>query len=212
MAQRGGIWLKVNAKGYSCYACRSELGINALEKIIQFYNLLTDRIVNSISKREEHPFFGKPTCTLTGLNSACQCFLIPDAASGEIDIRVLPGQDSEEIVSLIKMTGAEMERETPGLTMEITVRNNRHSVGMASDSPMIKRFESVLQDMKKPAKKTGLFYLTDACILVPALGVPFLFFGPGEDVYTCLKNERISIDSVVDTAEVFVRYIKKFGG
>ena len=212
IAQRGGIWLRVHAKGRSCYACRSELGINALEKIIEFYKMLTDRLVNSVSKRDEHPFFGKPTCTLTTLNAESQSFLIPDCASGEIDIRVLPGQDSEEVVSLIRRTGEEMERSVPGLVMNITVTNNRHSIGMAPDSPMIKRFESVLCDMKKPVKKAGLFYMTDASILVPPLGVPFLFFGPGEDVYTCLKNERISIDSVVDTAEVFVRYIKKSGG
>lgn len=212
IAQRGGIWLSVNAKGRSCYACRSELGINALEKIIFFYNKLTDRLVNSVSKRDEHPFFGKPTCTLTALKSESQSFLIPDCASGDIEIRLLPGQDGDEQISLIRKTGEELELAAPGLSIGITVKNIRHSVGMAPDSPMIKRFSKVLSDMKKTVKKTGLFYLTDASILVPALGVPFLFYGPGEDVYTCLKNERIHIDAVVDTAEAFVRYIKSSGG
>lgn len=208
IAQRGGIWLELAMEGRSCYACRGELGINAVENLLLFYNRLTPLIMRS--GRGSHPLFGNPTCNLTGVEGGIQVNLIPDRAKGTIDIRLLPDQDNEEIAQMIRALSVEMMDETPGLFISLNVRNSRPSVGMDASAPMVRRFESVLRSMEKPAEKTGLYYLTDACVLVPSLGVPFLFFGPGEDVYTCLTNEKISLDAVVSVTEVYVRYIMAF--
>ncbi|RRD65030.1 M20 family metallopeptidase [Fretibacterium sp. OH1220_COT-178] len=205
IAQRGGIWLEVEAEGRSCYACRSELGVNAVEELIRFYELLRPRIADT--GRSEHPLFGKATCTLTGLNGGLQVNLIPDAATATLDIRLLPDQDNEEILQTIRELAEERMRATPGLSIELRLRNSRPSVGMEASAPMVRRFEAVLRSMGRATERTGLYYLTDACVLVPALGVPFLFYGPGEDVYTCLTNERIALDAVVDVAEVYLSYI-----
>ncbi len=205
IAQRGGIWMDIDVKGRSCYACRSELGVNAVEKVVQFHNLLTENIVHS--RKEAHPFFGKPTCTLTALEGGLKGFLIPDEATATIDIRLLPDQDHEEVVRSIGKIADEMMRETPRLSIATRIKASRPSVGMTPDAPMIRRFEETLRAQNRPVCETGLFYLTDASILIPALGVPFLFYGPGEEVYTCLTNERIELDSVVEAAETFVRYI-----
>ena len=205
IAQRGGIWLEVEAEGRSCYACRSELGVNAVEELIRFYTRLQPRITGM--GHSEHPLFGRAACTLTGLNGGLQINLIPDRATAMLDIRLLPDQDNEEVIQTIRDLAEERMRTTPELSIRLHLRNSRPSVGMDASAPMVLRFEAMLRSMGRPAERTGLYYLTDACVLVPALGIPFLFYGPGEDVYTCLTNEKIALDAVVDVAEVYLSYI-----
>ncbi len=205
IAQRGGIWLEVKVRGKSCYACQSDLGVNAVEAMVAFHQRLASRIV--LPKTPPHPLLGFPSCTLTGLEGGIQVNLVPDEAKGMLDIRLLPDQDHKEIEEMIRATAREMVSETPHLEIEPIIQNSRPSVGMNPSAPLVRRFEKILKSMGKKTERTGLHYLTDACVLVPAIEAPFLFYGPGENVYTCLTNERIALSSVVSVAEVFVRYI-----
>ena len=56
-------------------------------------------------------------------------------------------------------------------------------------------------------QKTGLYYYTDACAIVPSLGVPFVFYGPGEDIYNIPNDESIALGSVIKAAKVYIEYI-----
>ncbi len=109
----------------------------------------------------------------------------------------------KEIEEVIRATAREMVSETPHLEIEPIIQNSRPPIAIF--------FMSLLHQLRDgldtKTERTGLHYLTDACVLVPAIEAPFLFYGPGENVYTCLTNERIALSSVVSVAEVFVRYI-----
>lgn len=206
VAQRGVVWLAVEVRGRSCYACHCELGVNALENFIKYHRRLLPRIVES--GMGAHPLFGEPTCTLTGLSGGIENNIVPDLARGTFDIRLLPGQDNEEALQIAHSLAREMMDETRDLEIALTMTKSRPSVSMDPQAPMIMRFERVLKEMGKETDRTGLSYVSDASVLVPCLGVPFLFFGPGEDVYTCLTDERISLRGVADTAEAYIRHIR----
>ncbi|GAB1426622.1 hypothetical protein MASR2M17_00480 [Aminivibrio sp.] len=51
-------------------------------------------------------------------------------------------------------------------------------------------------------KKTGINYFTDASILVPALGVPFVILGPGDEDFVHQTEEFVELSSVERMARV----------
>ena len=106
------------------------------------------------------------------------------------------------------MTSAEdIEKRYESLRISVVVEHSNITVAMPPDARIVKDFEKILERRGESTKKTGLFYYTDACAMIPTLGIPFIFFGPGKDVYNIPQEESIDLDSVIKAAEVYVEYL-----
>ena len=91
--------------------------------------------------------------------------------------------------------------------MEIEILSSNSTVAMPTDAHIIKRFEEIVASMGDKPEKTGLNYYTDACAIVPSLGVPFVFYGPGEDIYNIPSDESVPLKSVIKATQVYIEYI-----
>lgn len=204
IAQRGGIWLRIKVSGKACYACTPKAGTDALANFIELH-----RRINSYIHHGEysHPYLGEPLCVITQLNGGIAMNVVPPLAEGTLDIRLLPLQDNDEVIQYAFDNATDMMDKNKSLKIGIEVESSNPTVAMPQDAYIIKRFENIISSMGDVPEKTGLYYYTDACAIVPSLGVPFIFMGPGENIYNILTDESVEIKSVLKSAQVYLRYI-----
>jgi succinyl-diaminopimelate desuccinylase len=100
-----------------------------------------------------------------------------------------------------------MEAESHHLRIDINIANKRTAIGMTTSSQTIKKLRRIFKKTGQIPKLIGLTYFTDASVIIPRLGVPFAFVGPGEDIYGKQGDESISLDSVIKAAEVYLEFI-----
>lgn len=204
IAQRGGIWLKIKAKGKACYACIPGVGCDALQKFIELYNHIDGFVCKD---GLTHKYLGRPLCSITQLSGGFAMNVIAPEAVGTLDVRLLPFQDNEDVIQYVRGKAREMTEKNADLSFEIEVVNSNLAVGMAEDAPMILGFSEAIRRSGRIPEKRGLFYFTDACAIIPKIGVPFVLFGPGDDVYNKLRNEYVELDSVLNAASTYINYI-----
>lgn len=204
VAQRGGVWLRIKTAGPARYACTPGTGKDALSAFIELYDSINAFVCG---EGHTHRYLGKPLCSITQLKSGVAMNIIAPEAEGTLDIRLLPLQDNEEVVLHARNKACEMMGRYKDISIEIEVVNSDVAVGMPEDAPMVRKFEDAVRAAGLTPEKRGIFYFTDACAIIPGLGVPFVLYGPGEDVYNQLRDEFVELSSVVDTARTYLHYI-----
>lgn len=203
LSEKGAIWLRVRLRGKSSHAAMPESGTNALTIFFAF----SDRVRGLFGTERKHDLLGRSSCTVTTLRGGETPNVVPECCEGTLDIRTLPSVDHDALLSDIDATAQEMERETPGLRISVELTNNRPPIGMDEGAPLVRTFRSVYAAQGLPWKTCGVRYFTDASVLVPSLGVPFVIFGPGDESFFHQPDEYIRPESIVRIADVLAAYL-----
>ena len=203
LAEKGAIWLRVRVQGRSSHAAMPESGMNALNIFFAF----SDRIRGLFGTERKHDLLGRSSCTVTTLRGGEMPNVVPECCEGTIDIRTLPSVDHDALLSDIDATVQGMEHETPGLRISVELTNNRPPIGMDERAPLVQAFHSVYAARGLPWKTCGVCYFTDASVLIPSLGVPFVILGPGDEGFFHQPNEYIRPESIVRIADVLGSYL-----
>jgi succinyl-diaminopimelate desuccinylase len=205
LAERGAIWLRVKSEGKSTHAAMADAQINALFA----FNKIAETIKALFSNEKKHDFLGYTTCLVTSLHAVSdQCSIVPHYVEGTLDIRTLPSVDHDWLFREINACVSCVERECKDVRVSLEVILNRQPVGMDEGAPLVQSLKSIYLDLNIPWETTGLNYFTDASILIPSLGVPFVMFGPGDELFFHQPDEYVRIDSVIRMGEVLTLYAK----
>jgi succinyl-diaminopimelate desuccinylase len=210
--QKGALWLDVRVEGRFSYSCFPELGLNAVEYLMEFTHRVEALLQEEFGARSNETWH--PTCVLTRIESSSDEkleYTVPNHARGFLDIRTLPGADHNRLVQKMAAAAETLGRENPPLQVGFDVVNNRLPIGMSANAPMVRKLDGILQDMGQKAEKKGLNFFTDASRIIPVLGVPFVIFGPGKDIFCTLREENVSIDSVLLVEQAIERYALESG-
>lgn len=205
IAQKGALWVKVAAKGKTCHTCFPENGVDALGNLMLLCREIRRRVV---AHAAPHPLLGLPLCILTRMEGggAAPNF-VADRGDALLDMRLLPYQDNGDIIHELEGIGERLSSKQPGLSFEMDVLVDRQASTMPENAPLVRRFQENLGNLGMDTKLTGFHSFSDVSRIVPFLGVPFVIFGPGEDIVETTINERVSLASVVDVAKALTRYI-----
>ena len=206
LAEKGAIWIDIEIKGSNGHAAMPESGENAIESFVEF----VQDIKGLLAEERKHPLLGRSTCVITTLCGGGASNIIPSSATGKLDIRTLPSVDHETFLGRIyRLINERAGNDRRGLQIFLEVVNNRPPVGMSRRSPLIKRFRGICEDLGFAPEYTHIPYFTDASIFVPALGIPFIFLGPGDSRFYDQTDEYVSISSVMNVSNILVNYMAK---
>lgn len=205
LAERGAIWLRVKTEGKSAHAAMADAQINALFA----FNKIAETIKALFSNEKKHDLLGYTTCLVTSLHAISdQCNVVPHYVEGTLDIRTLPSVDHDWLCREMNECASCVESECRDVRVFLEVIQNRQPVGMDEGAPLVQSLKNIYRDLNIPWKTTGLNYFTDASILIPSLGVPFVMFGPGDELFFHQPDEYVRIDSVIRMGEVLALYAK----
>lgn len=206
VGEKGALWLKVSAHGVQSHGSRPELGVNAIDMLMS----LAQRLKTAIGKGPSVPLFGRTTVSVTKIQGGILTNIIPSEASMELDIRPIPGLKNEEVIALVESLTKDLCNENPRLTFDVAVLNDRPSV----ETP---RGCKLLADIRQTAGSIGMddtlratIFYTDASQLIPGRPISFVIVGPGDDKQAHQSNEYITVSSLNQITELYIRYIHNY--
>lgn len=202
VAQKGCIWLKVAVHGKTSHGAYPWEGVNAIEYGISICQRLKDKI-----EEKEHPVLGWSTVQISMAKGGIVPNMTPDEAEFMLDIRVVPGITSEEVLNLADQIVRDYEQQTEGhLKVEIYIKNDRRAIETPADHPWLKKLEWNLRCEQLPYDHTGINYFTDASILIKAMPqAAVLLFGPGEANMAHKPDEYLEIQKYLAYIRVLLK-------
>lgn len=206
LSEKGALWLRLNTTGQLAHGSRPEVGVNAVEWTIAFYQ----KFRALLPAREHHPHLGGNTVSVTRLQGGVMTNVIPDHALLELDVRTLPSVDQEALIREAYRIAEELQQQVPGLSMQLEVLNNRPPVETAEEDPFVQRLQEVCRKAGGESRTRGMYFYTDASQLIPRFQKPFVILGPGDDKMAHQTNERVEIASVVRVAQRYYDYLQQY--
>ena len=195
--EKGMLWYRFHVAGESSHASMPEKGRNALEEGFAFL-MEAKSAVEKLSPA--HPILGGNTFTITGAQGGVKINVLPDQAEFMVDVRFVPGEGTMEQVEKVVAQLAE------GRGVEITwqLEDRRDALQVQLGSSEIRR----LLDLQKK-EPTGVFYFTDASLVIPfQKELPFVILGPGDPGQCHKPNESIRLEEIQEAAELYWRCLE----
>lgn len=203
IAEKGALWLGVNAEGLSAHGSRPDLGVNAIEYLYKFIEEFKEKI----QRKDTHDLLGKTTISVNEFSGGVGTNVIPTNACASLDIRTIPGCDHEEIIKISKTIADDFMKEVERLTINIEVKNNRPALEVSKDNDFIEIIKEIFKTLNYDTDYKGLFFYTDGSQIIPGTDIPFIILGPGDDKMAHQRDEKVKLSSISKIAEVYIRYL-----
>ena len=196
-AHRGVLWIKVTTAGKTAHGSTPHLGINAITKMNHLLNHLEDFKI----PHQPHPLLGGCSMSVNKIEGGTATNVIPDRCQIDIDIRTLPGQNTQTVIDSFEKLFASLRADDPDFKAEIS--NIRSSDAMLTDAEcdFVKSFCRIVE----AAETIAAGFTTDGPSLT-SLGAPIVIFGPGLD-HICHKPDEYVDFAHVEKAKKYYKEI-----
>ncbi|WP_135366629.1 M20 family metallopeptidase [Halosimplex halophilum] len=220
VADRGSIWLTLEATGDAAHGSRPILGENAIDRLYGAVETLRDRFgerrleipetvapvveesveyyAPSMGRAVARDLFAYPSINLGTLEGGEAINSVPQSARAEIDVRLAAGVETSSVLADIRSCAADCEG--------VSITDVSWSVGTAEpiDSPLVDAVASTAESVsgervfRRSATGGG-----DAKTLRNA-DIPTVEFAFGTDTVHAV-DEYTTVDALVDNAVVYAR-------
>ncbi|MEU4338105.1 ArgE/DapE family deacylase [Micromonospora lupini] len=172
-AQLGNAWAEVTVTGLAAHAGNPGLGTDAFEMALRYLDALR-HVVATASTDARFP--GHPRINIGDVHMPGHPGTVPGECRLRCDIRVLPGQDRDDVFAWYEQAAARI----PGAGIEV-----RRYQGGGCQSHQVNEDEAIVQSFRsaqaacgQPTESMPFFGGTDARYFAMA-GTPAVVFGPG---------------------------------
>lgn len=204
IAEKGALWLKIISKGRAAHGSMPDLGVNAISGMVDLVNRLDFSAFN-----QEHEYLGKFTSSLNTISGGIKTNIIPDHCETTLDIRTLPSQSHNEIIGSVENVISEIINKNDRYTYELETIINKPGIETDIEQSPAAEVVKLIQEQLPESRLIGLNYYTDGAVIIPALNVPFIIFGPGNPGQAHCPNETIDVAKLVCSCEIYAEILKK---
>ena len=214
-AQMGFLIADVALVGRSAYFGTPELGVDALRA---GHGLLDElwRHSAEIGSRGGHDLLGEAFLLVTSV-SAGGNISVPGRFELSLIRKILPGEDLDEAARAIR-TITEQVAERHGVTAEVAFSAPRdHAVGgtpdevPADDPGVVGLSRSIEATTGRVARIEGAPYWSEKPFLA-ALGIPGVYFAPGDIANCHTPFERLGIDELISATRALAHFVASWCG
>ncbi|MEF3118211.1 ArgE/DapE family deacylase [Streptomyces chrestomyceticus] len=209
---RGGIRLRLGLRGVMAHGAMPQEGRNPL--------IAGSRIVAALAEVEKwaagrygtHPHAGTVTVTPTVLRAGDpdQLNVIPGHGALGIDVRTVPGTDHAEVVERLRQTAVAAAADV-GVTVELTVVDDRPAVEIAAGHPLVRSLVAGHRLVHGAEPPFGAVPgTTDGTILTRDAGLPTVVYGPGGKWIAHQKDEYVEVREIAEYARVYAVAARHF--
>jgi succinyl-diaminopimelate desuccinylase len=200
-AHRGILWLEVKTAGRAAHSSTPELGVNAITSM----KLLLNELDNYKIRFQPHKRLGNCSMSINTIAGGKEINVVPNQCSIGVDIRTLPGQNHQEIISDFEKVLAKLKQKNPQFDASVSVVREINALETDSDCDFVKDFCSVVG-----ASETKAVGFTTDGPHFASLGAPVVIFGPGKPQLAHKPDEYIDIADVEKAVEHYKNIILKF--
>ncbi len=193
LGHKGALWLRVETEGVAAHGSMPERGVNAIYRAARAVTKLEDFDFNV----KPHELLGRSTLNVGTMEGGQNLNSVPDRAAFTVDIRTLPEQDHDRIVS-----GLEGYLGGENRIARIVDVGGVHT---PHTHPWIREVWRLMEPLLgESIEPRGAPYFTDASALTPACGhPPTVILGPGEMHMAHQTDEYCPVAHIAEAAEAY---------
>jgi succinyl-diaminopimelate desuccinylase len=206
--QKGALRVEVTFRGRMAHGAMPLSGVNPVTRAARFVVAVEELEGEEVERHGEDPFLGYPSLTPTILMGPdCgepQINVIPASAYVALDIRTVPSQSHEELVSRIEQRLSDLGSEDPDFDATLEVIEERPPTETPVEDPLVKAMSAAYRDVtgEKP-RYNGVPGATDGTYLSTWAGVPIVTTGAGEREIPHRKDEWVSVEELLTTCKLY---------
>jgi len=200
-AHRGMLWLEVTTKGKAAHGSTPQLGVNAIDSM----RLVLDELENYEIPAEAHKLLGRCSMSVNTITGGKALNVVPDKCSIGIDIRTLPEQNHQDIITDLKKIFAKLKSKNPRFDAEVSVLRQVQPLETDCGCDFVTDFCSAVGTNETVA----VGFTTDGPYFA-SLGAPVVIFGPGKPHLCHKPDEYIEIADLEEAVEYYKSIILKF--
>ncbi len=200
-AHRGMLWLEVTTRGKAAHSSTPHLGVNAITSM----RSVLDELENYEIPAEPHKLLGRCSMSINTITGGEALNVVPDKCSIGVDIRTLPEQNHQDVITDLEKIFAKLRAENPQFDAEVSMLREVQALETDCGCDFVKDFCSCLGTSE--TKAVG--FTTDGPYFA-SLGAPVVIFGPGKPELCHKPDEYIESSDVEKAVEYYKDIILKF--
>ena len=203
IAHNGSFRLTIQTTGKAAHSSTPHLGRSAISDIVRVIDLLESKYIPSLTAT--HQMTGKAQASINLISGGVQINIIPDSCEIQMDRRVVPGEDPQQVSDEIH----ELLQTLPdNICIKTSSRFNAIPLPPSADSRFLESVQCVLKACELDASPLGVPYGTDAGEL-GSHGISTLVLGPGDIAQAHTKDEWIDIDQLNLGTKVYLKLMQQ---
>ena len=207
LATKGTLWLEYTTVGKTAHGSMPDQGNNAILQM----NALISKLANYSFTYCPHPLLTPPTMNIGTIIGGVKTNVVPDSCVLTVDIRTIPGQDHEQIIRDLQTIMTDLEQEVTGFKGSLKVINTRPAVETPLNNEFMQQgIRAARKALSQDLVPCGVNYYTDASVFAPALGIPFIIFGPGDEKMAHQPDEYVEIEKYFDAIKFYVALVLEY--
>ncbi|WP_119326223.1 M20/M25/M40 family metallo-hydrolase [Companilactobacillus musae] len=144
-AHKGSVTYKVVSHGRAAHSSMPEVGINALDNLITYYNKQNEYFSELIKTEDDVLGTTKPSVTV--LNSGKQENTIPDYAEMTVKIRTIPEYSNDKIIADLEEMIDKLNQADPRMKLEFKLLSSNWPVKTDINSDFMKLVRASYKDV-----------------------------------------------------------------
>ncbi|MBM3967943.1 MAG: M20 family metallopeptidase, partial [Planctomycetes bacterium] len=209
IASKGVLRWRIVSYGRSAHSSKIHLGFNAIHPMARLLIAIEEE--HSQLGRLAHPLLGASTANVGMIAGGVQVNFVPDQCAIEIDRRLLPFENVEDVLASYQrridcvasaIPGARLEMEKPMLI--------DRGLDTSPNARIVQAAGRVLRHMGENPEPSGVAFGSDASKLMLA-GVDSILFGPGSIDQAHGAVEYVELEQVQRAEQFYYTLIREFG-
>jgi succinyl-diaminopimelate desuccinylase len=207
-AHKGIYTYKVISEGISAHSSMPELGVNAIDKLIIFYN----QVKKELSKiTVENEALGPLVHNMSLINGGVQINSVPENASLTANVRTIPEFNNEQMTQMLTRVIEKINSEDPSSKLVLNITQNTAPMFSEKNSKIVKIASKVAKEViGEELPVIGVPAGTDASEFTKAKEkFPIIIFGPGNETPHQI-DEYIEVDNYLEMIEIYKKIAKEY--
>lgn len=208
-AHKGTLDYQVIARGKAVDSSMLEMGINALDHLIEFYQEQKHYFTHLTQFKNRQ--LGPTEATVTIFQAGDQANTIPHLASLTTKIRTIPEYTNTRIIDDLNLLIATLNDQWPTCHLALRVTNSNNPVQTAVTDPLVTITQASLAKIwGQPALALGTSSGTDASEYLRANPkIPVIVVGPGNETAHAI-NEFVWEDDYLKSIELYQMICREY--
>ncbi|APX72761.1 M20/M25/M40 family metallo-hydrolase [Companilactobacillus allii] len=208
-AHKGSVTYKIISRGKAAHSSMPEVGINALDNLITYYNKQNEYFTKLTSADDD--VLGKTKASVTVFKSGDQENTIPDYAEMKVKIRTIPEYNNDKIIAELNDLIKELNDADPKMSLEMDLESSNWPVKTDLNSKFLQMARDTYKEVwTQDALAVGAPGGTDASQFVEANNdLEVIVAGPGNESAHQI-NEFVFEDDYLKYIDIYKLIAKKY--
>ncbi|MCS7166123.1 MAG: M20 family metallopeptidase [Gemmatales bacterium] len=197
-AHKGIVRWRIHTTGRSCHSSQPELGVNAIYRMARLVSAI-EGYATWLNNYRRDAELGPATLSVGRIEGGISANIVPDCCTIEVDRRVLPSEDLEQVTEELadylrhRLDATTWWQERPWMKLPPLSGEGKEA--------LVSRLQEAVRQVLGHAETGTVAYGTDAATL-QAVGIPCVVFGPGDIAQAHTADEYIELRQVEQAAEI----------